>query len=122
MHDKQFETAYDRTGFEHLEEPDDMLQFQLKKTTTSPQEVVVTKNAAICYLCDETVESIDPDKSVSCKCGNVVLSGGTLYPHARVKNLDAYAPMIEISDNLMSIPATKSDVVEDYPVEEDTWG
>lgn len=44
------------------------------------------KNRAKCKLCDEIIESLDKDKIIQCKCGEIAIDGGNEFYGAYAKD------------------------------------
>ena len=61
------------------------------------KEVIITKNAAECVLCNDLIESKYRHDFVTCKCGSISVDGGHSYLR-RVGNLKNIIEMSETKE------------------------
>lgn len=60
------------------------------------------KNRAKCKLCNEIIESLALHDYVTCKCGEIAVSGGSYHLYAYAKNFDNFL-RVDDDENLVAV-------------------
>lgn len=59
---------------------------------------MITRNAAMCQLCLDIIESRHTHDYVSCKCGEISLDGGRSYLRRRAKDFNNLTDLSEYDE------------------------